>query len=389
MKSRIGQTLFQITLIALAVANIAVRFEPENPSRNTAAVIPPDVKNKSSLSSYKNWGLVNSRARSHIQALDAWEIEKGNHNVVVAVIDTGIDPNHRDLKTNIWKKTPLRAPNHKLLNQKNIYGWDFVSNKDNPTDVHGHGTHVAGIIGAVSNPTKGISGVAQSVSIMAVKYYAEGNSGSVNLKNTIQALQYAIDNGAQIINYSGGGPEFSQEEYTALKKAEAKGILVVAAAGNEGRNVDIKENYYYPSAYGLSNILSVAAIDINNNLLSSSNWGTKKVDIAAPGENIYSTLPKNKYGYMSGTSQATAFASGVAALLLSKDSSLSAKDIKSYILSSVDVLPSLKSKVKTGGKLNAFRALQNLLKKKNKLGEPDLLATHPGSIFPSSFFKSR
>src|SRR4029077_10572959 len=124
------------------------------------------------------------------------------------------------------------------------------------------------------------------------------NPGSVNLRNTVKAINYAIDHGARIINYSGGGPEFSEEEYLAIKRAESKGILFVAAAGNERQNTDLVENYYYPSAYRLSNIISVAATDIHNNLLPSSNWGKKSVDVAAPGENIYSTLPQNKFGYM-------------------------------------------------------------------------------------------
>jgi subtilisin family serine protease len=176
-----------------------------------------------------------------------------------------------------------------------------------PSDDHGHGTHVAGIIGAVTNLDSGVSGVAPRVLIMAVKYYSESNPGSVNLKNTIDALNYAIDRGARIINYSGGGPEYSEAEYLAIKRAESRGILVVAAAGNEHQNTDLRERLYYPQAYGLSNIISVAATDINNNLLPSSNWGKSKIDVAAPGENIYSTLPGNRYGYMTGTSQATAF----------------------------------------------------------------------------------
>src|SRR5581483_9474864 len=151
-------------------------------------------------------------------------------------------------------------------------------------------------IGATSDPRIGVSGVAHKVSIMSVKYYSDANPGSVNLKNTVKAINYAVDHGAKIINYSGGGPEFSEEEYLAIKKAEAQGVLFVAAAGNEHQNTDLVENYYYPSAYRLSNIISVAATDIHNNLLPSSNYGKSRVDIAAPGENIYSTLPGGSYG---------------------------------------------------------------------------------------------
>lgn len=297
------------------------------------------------ISSFKNWGIANARAASHIDALEAWKIEKGSKNVLVAVIDTGIDANHPDLKANVFR------------DKDNHYGYDFVKNAADPVDEHGHGTHVAGIIGAVANPKSGVSGVAQTVSIEAVKYYADSNTGAVNLKNTVKAIEWAVNSGAKIINYSGGGPEFAEEEYVALKKAESKGVLIVAAAGNERSDTDMPENYYYPSAYRLTNIISVAATDINNKLIRSSNWGKTKVDVTAPGENIFSTLPNGRYGFMTGTSQATAFVSGIAALLLSRDPSLTPAKIKEIIRASVDLHPELKEKVAAGGRVNAKKAL--------------------------------
>ncbi len=299
----------------------------------------------------KNWGLTNLE-KSHIQALDAWKIQEGDRNIIVAVIDTGIDPNHKALSNNLWHSDSLE--------NRFIYGWNFVSNQPNPTDNHGHGTHIAGIIGAIADPVTGISGVVHRVSIMPVKYYSEDNPGALNLSNSIKAIEYAIAHGARIINYSGGGPEFSQDEYLAIKKAETQGILFVAAAGNEHKNTDITENFYYPSAYHLSNMISVAATDIHNNLLDSSNWGKKNVDIAAPGENIFSTLPDGHFGYMSGTSQATAFVTGVATLLLSQNPTLTPQKVKSIILSSVDRFNQLQNKIATGGRLNAYKALMTL-----------------------------
>ncbi len=256
-----------------------------------------------------------------------------------------------------------------------VFGWDFVRNQPNPTDEHGHGTNVAGIIGATMNTHAGISGVAHKVSIMAVKYYSEANPGSVNLANTIKALEYAVEHGARIINYSGGGPEFSESEYLAMKKAEAKGVLVVAAAGNERQNTDQIENYYYPAAYRLTNIISVAATDINNKLLPSSNWGKSKVDVAAPGETIYSTLPGSRYGSMSGTSQATAFVTGIAALMLAKDPTLKPQQIREIITGSVDKLPTLKDKVASGGRVNAYHALLALAERKAPDTQPVRVAT--------------
>lgn len=324
---------------------------------------------------FRNWGLANDEDRSHIQAVDAWQIQRGSKSVVVAVIDTGVDANHPDLKENIWEK---REGNQR------IYGWDFVSNRPNPSDVHGHGTHVSGIIGAVANPSAGVSGVAQKVSILPIRYYSESNSGAVNLANTVKALRYAVDQGAAIINYSGGGPEFSEEEYLAMKYAEAKGVLVVAAAGNERQNIDREENYYYPAAYRLKNVISVASTDIHNALLPSSNWGKTKVDIAAPGEKIFSTMPRGRYGNMTGTSQATAFVTGVAALALSEAKArgikLSPEEVRELIMASADQLPQLKDKVATNGRVNAFRTLQKLREKLTRPGKWELASGSPQSI---------
>jgi thermitase len=294
----------------------------------------------------RNWAL--GPTASKIQK--AWSITQGSKNVVVAVIDTGIDATHPDLKPNLWK-APIRST---------TYGWDFVTDRANPSDVHGHGTHIAGIIGAIANPKTGTAGVAQEVQIMPIRYYSESAPGSVNLANTIKALHYAIDNGARIINYSGGGPEFSKEEFEAMKKAESRGILIVAAAGNEGQNTDLENNRYYPAAYeskGLRNIITVASVDADGRLLNSSNYGVKSVDIAAPGEGILSTIPGKKYGKLTGTSQATAFVSGVAALLLSKQPSLSPEQIKEIIQKSAQPSHYLRGKVAASGTLDAVKAL--------------------------------
>ncbi|MEK7689788.1 MAG: S8 family peptidase, partial [Bdellovibrionota bacterium] len=277
-----------------------------NLGRVTNALVPSSAAQLAKLSAsiekmgspLKNWGLFNKQGPSHIHAPEAWTLTDGKRGVIVAVIDTGIDPVHNALMMNLWRN-PNSAPG------KPEWGWNFITDTPNPTDEHGHGTHVSGIIGALSDPERGISGVAHQVSIMPVKYYSERNSGEANLRNTVRAIHYAIDHGAKIINYSGGGPEFSEDEYLAIKRAEARGILFVAAAGNEGANIDLSEHYYYPSAYRLSNIISVAATDIHNELLPTSNWGKTRVDLTAPGESIFSTLPGNRTGMMSGTSRSS------------------------------------------------------------------------------------
>ena len=272
-------------------------------------------------------------------------------SVIVAIIDTGIDPNHTQLTQEIWKDPESK--------ETLIYGWNFVTNRPNPKDENGHGTHISGIIRSVVYPKHSKFAFPRKVSLMPLKYYAEGSVGSINLEHSVKAIYYAIDHGAKIINYSGGGPGFSREEFLAIQKAQAHGVLIVAAAGNEKQDTDLEENFYYPSAYrahGLTNIISVAATDQNNKLLTSSNWGHKNVDVAAPGEKIYSTLPNNRYGTMSGTSQATAFVSGVAAMLLAKNPRLTPQKLRELIMSSVDLSNALKGKVSSGGHVNPLKA---------------------------------
>jgi subtilisin family serine protease len=160
-----------------------------------------------------------------------------------------------------------------------------------------------------------------------------------------------------MINYSGGGPEPSREELAILKEAERKGILIVAAAGNERSNIDIRKNAYYPASYGLDNIITVGAINQNANIISSSNWGKNSVDIAAPGFRIKSTVPFSAAGHMTGTSQATAFVTGVAALIKSNYPELSSDQIKNIILASSVKQSNLTGKILGGGRLDAYKAL--------------------------------
>jgi thermitase len=309
------------------------------------------------------WGLRKS------DAARAWSISHGSRDVIVAVIDTGIDENHEDLKSNIWTnpgETGLDAKGRDKASNgvddddngfiDDVHGWNFVSNNNNLKDNHGHGTHIAGIIGAEANNKKGIIGIAPEVSLMVLKYYDPTVNGTDNLKNTIRAMQYAVKMGAHIINYSGGGTEFSHEEQDAVLSAEKKGILFVAAAGNEKSNSD--QFHYYPADYKLKNIISVTAIDPTTEVLPSSNYGVETVDIAAPGYNILSCLPKNSYGLMTGTSQATAFVTGAAVLVMAhKKLYFQAEEIKKYILATGESSSSLSSKTRTSRQLNLFKAL--------------------------------
>lgn len=292
-------------------------------------------------SSYASWGIDPDNKTSSINLIEAWKNYKKKKDIVVAVIDTGIDPDHPFLKNNIH----VLQGHESALN----YGVDFSKGKtaaNKPNDDHGHGTHVAGIVKSVFPKVK----------ILTLKYYNKTANGQDNLNSTIEALEYAVSMGVDVINYSGGGPEPDRRELEILKKAEEKGILVVAAAGNEESDIDNKDNAYYPASYGLKNIITVTAHNQTKQVLSSSNYGKKTVDISAPGYRIKSSLPHSRSGYLTGTSQATAFVSGVAALIKSHYPQLSAEDLKLIIKKSAKQEITLTTKCSSGGRLDASKA---------------------------------
>ncbi|MBY0385931.1 S8 family serine peptidase [bacterium] len=312
----------------------------------------------------KNWGLQVS------DALKAKGITQGSHGTIVAVVDTGIDVNHRDLKNNLWVNPGEsgidKNGNNKATNgidddengyKDDVHGWNFVNNSNRIDDNHGHGTHIAGIIGAEGGNNFGITGIASKVSMMILKYYDPKSPGN-NLENTIKAFNYATQMKAHIINYSGGGTDYSQKEYEAVRRARSQGILFVAAAGNERSNSD--QQKYYPANYDLDNIISVTAINPQLQVLQSSNYGVQTVHVAAPGEEIYSTLPGNTFGTLTGTSQATAFATGLAVLIKANNPELNYLAIKEHILKTGDEYPWLRSKTGTSKKLNIYKALTAL-----------------------------
>jgi thermitase len=311
---------------------------------------------------HQNWGIRQS------DAARAWSVSRGSKKIVVAVIDTGSDLQHEDLANNYWKNPGETGKDSKGRDKStngvdddgngfvdDVNGWNFVSNNNNLTDNHGHGTHIAGIIGAEAGNKKGVAGISPEVSLMVLKYYDPKVPNTDNLKNTVNAIRYAIKMKAHIINYSGGGTEYSQEEFEAVKEAQKEGILFVAAAGNERSNSD--KHKYYPADYGLTNIISVTAIDPSTEVLASSNYGEETVDLAAPGQNILSTLPGSNYGTMTGTSQATAFVTGGAVLVMAHKDNISAEDTKKYILATGDSQMSLLAKCSTSKQLNLFKAL--------------------------------
>ena len=260
-----------------------------------------------------------------IDAQRAWDYEQGSRRTVVAVIDTGVDFSHEDLVANIWRNED-EIPNNGIDDDSNGYiddvvGWDFFSNDNSPSDETsnanpGHGTHCAGIIGAVGNNGVGVTGAVQQVSIMVLRFL--GSDGSGSLLGAIKAIDYALNNGADIINASWGNTVARKDIrplLEAIKRARRKNVLFVAAAGNDGLSNDSQSTF--PANAGFTNVISVAASNEDDRKPNWSNYGRKKVSIAAPGESILSTLPFESYGYLSGTSMATPVVAGAAALLRS------------------------------------------------------------------------
>jgi subtilisin family serine protease len=258
-------------------------------------VIPNDT-GFTNLWGLNNTGQTGGAIDADIDAPEAWNITTGSSNVVLAVIDSGVAYNHPDLAGNIWTNNDEVTGNG-IDDDGNgyvddIYGWDFIDSDGYPVDLNSHGTHVAGTIAAMGNNGVGTAGVMWSAKIMAIRFL--GVSGWGNTANAAEAIMYAADNGARIINASWGEYDYSSTLYNAIDYARTKDVLFVAAAGNENNDNDIHP--FYPASYDLPNIISVAATDYNDNLASFSNYGKNSVDLGAPGVDIYSSIPVFTYG---------------------------------------------------------------------------------------------
>jgi subtilisin family serine protease len=291
------------------------------------------------------WGLSNDYG---VRAQAAWALSQGAPNVVIAVIDTGIDFTHPDLASNVWINT-AEIEGNGIDDDNNGYVDDIrganvssqAANPGSPYDDNQHGTHVAGTIAASANGI-GVVGVAPNVTLLPIKFLNASGSGSIS--DAIRAIDYMValkKRGVNIVasNNSWGGGGYSQALEDAIKIANDAGIAFVVAAGNDGRDNDVSPSY--PASYEVPNIISVAAVDSQQNLASFSNFGEESVDIAAPGVSILSTVPGGGTATLSGTSMATPHVTGALALLYSLDPSASFGDLLKRTVESGRWVPSL------------------------------------------------
>jgi len=316
----------------------------------------------SSLWGLRNTGQNGGTPGADIQAPDAWDLTTGSKDVVVAVIDTGVDYNHRDLSANMWRNT-ADCNSNGIDDDGNgyiddCYGIDTFNKDSDPMDDNDHGTHVAGIIGAVGNNNVGVVGVNWNVSIMACKFLGLGGHGYTS--GAIECFEYVKemkDRGVNIVatnNSWGSSPYFSQALFDAIDAHRQRGILCVAAAGNEYEDNDVTP--FFPASYDLLNVISVAATDESDRLAGFSNYGKRSVHLGAPGRLILSTVTNGYYLEASGTSMATPYVTGVAALLKARDPTRDWLTIKNLILASGDLPPTGMPTV-SQRRLNAFGAL--------------------------------
>lgn len=334
---------------AKAMADLAALEEFIDHAEPDYLVFPTLAPNDPDYSQGKLWGLHNpgtgadSTADADIDAPEGWAIRKDAPGVVVAVTDTGIKYNHEDLAENMWTH-PTNGS----------HGFDAYENDNDPMDTGGHGTHCAGTIGARGGNSKGLTGVAWSVKLMAVRFLGP-NGGTTS--DAIRSVNYSRLNGADIISASWGGGGYSQGLYDAIKACADAGIPFVAAAGNSSQNNDACP--HYPSSYKLENIVAVASTTKKDVLSAFSCYGRTSVDIAAPGSGIWSSYigANNSYTFLNGTSMATPHVSGALALAMAHFPTEDMERIIARLYGSVDKIPALAGKVASGGRLNLAKLL--------------------------------
>ncbi|MBT3982162.1 MAG: S8 family serine peptidase [Bacteriovoracaceae bacterium] len=318
---------------------------------------------------YRNmWGLKNTGRNTgswfggtkgmDINAEKAWTLSKGSDNVVIAIIDTGLDYKHPDLARNVWVNSAEASGTAGVDDDGNgliddIHGYDFINDDGDPDDDQGHGTHCAGVIGAIHDNGIGGKGVMDRVKIMPLKFLSSAGFGT--LEAAIKAVDYATKMGATLTSNSWGGGEKSDLLFESIKRAQAADILFIAASGNAKNDNDKWGTF--PASYKLDNIITVAAYDGYGKRAGFSNYGKTSVHVSAPGVKILSTFKGGRYKKLSGTSMATPHVSGAIGLLLSLYPHLTAAQVKKRVIATSKEVVKLKDVSESGGRMDAYRLL--------------------------------
>lgn len=332
------------------------------PDYKVRAIGIPNDSRFGELWGMHNEGQTGGTADADIDAVEAWDISTGSRDVIVGVIDTGVDYTHPDLANNVWVN-PNEIPGDGIDNDNNgyvddVHGINAITNSGNPMDDQGHGTHVSGTIGAQGNDGSGVAGVNHEVSIIGCKFLDSSGSGSIS--DAIKCVDYMVGLknagvNVRLTNNSWGGGGSSQAMIDALTASENADILFIAAAGNGAYDNDASPSY--PASYEHDTVMAVASTDHNDNMSSFSQWGANSVDIGAPGSAILSTIPGGGYDSFSGTSMATPHVAGAAALVLSVNPDLTAVELKNLLMSSGDTTAAMTGKTVSGKRLNVHQAL--------------------------------
>jgi subtilisin family serine protease/uncharacterized membrane protein len=359
---------------AALVAEFAARPDVlyAEPNYIVRALATPDDPSFSQLWGLENLGQVINgipgRAGSDIRAVPAWDVTVGSTNHVVAVIDTGIDYLHPDLAANMWSApapfTVDLGGGVVVTCAAGTHGFDAIRRNCNPMDDHGHGTHVAGTIGAVGNNGLGVVGVNWVTRMMAIKFLDASGSGSI--ADAISSIRFAVavkrafpaEADVRVLSNSWGDLEFSQALLDEIAATTGEEMLFVAAAGNYGISNEFLP--MYPASYDVPTVVSVAATTHTNELAYFSNYGPTTVHLGAPGADILSTLPGNTYGFLSGTSMAAPHVSGAAVLVLSR-CTLDTAALKDALIGSVQPMAALAATTISGGRLDVNSAIHSCI----------------------------
>lgn len=351
-KVRLPQGVHRDHLIKKLSQHPAIEIaEPNYMVQTLASPLAPNDPRFNELWGLHNTGQSGGTPGADISALEAWQTTTGSRDIIIGVIDTGMDYNHPDLIANRWENDGS-YPGHQ-------FGWSTLNASGDPMDSGSHGTHVAGTIGAVGDNGVGVAGVSWNVTLIPCQFLGAGGGSTAG---AIECISYFTDlklnHGVDVkaTNNSWGGGGFSEALKLAIEDGGDAGILFIAASGNDGRNAD--QFPMYPAAYDSDIIVSVASTDRNDNLSGFSNFGEVSVDLGAPGSAILSTVPGAGYGTFSGTSMASPHVAGAAALVWSLDPSIPALEMKDILMQSGDALPSLDGRTVSGKRLNVARALE-------------------------------